>query len=162
MIHPSPNVVAHSAYGPIILNVNDLIVGRDITRCGYWNMHELVLVWKLIKLQIKKKDTIMFYDVGAYVGTYSLALSKIFKECIRIRAFEAQRPIYNMLCGTMALNDIHNVRCHLLAVSDRDGEKIEIDLPDYAEPNNFGGLELLAPKNSDNIDMIKKWKARNR
>jgi FkbM family methyltransferase len=84
-----------------------------------------------------------------------LALGKTYQEKIKIRAFEAQRQIFNMLCGTIALNGLNNTFCYNLAVSDGISESIKILLPDYSIVNNFGGFELIEPLLSDNHDMIK-------
>jgi FkbM family methyltransferase len=80
----------------------------------------------------------------------------LYSDKVKVRAFEAQRNIYNMLCGTIAINGlVKNVYCHHNAVSNTDDETIEIALPDYGSPNRFGSLELIGPKNSDNQDMVK-------
>lgn len=152
----NPNVVISSAYGPIIINVNDTGVSKDIIDFGYWALDDIALIKALIDNSLEKKETITFYDVGANIGTYTLAVAKLYSPRAKIRAFEAQRNLYNMLCGTVAINGlIRNVYCHHNAVSNTDNETIEIALPDYDSPNNFGSLELIEPKNSDNRDMIK-------
>jgi FkbM family methyltransferase len=60
-----------------------------------------------------------------------------------------------MLCGTMAINGLTNVFCHQLAVGNNDIAEIEISLPNYNSFNNFGGLELIAARTSDNQNMTK-------
>ena len=147
------NRVEYSSFGPIIINVNDKFISKSIVDDGYWAIQDIDLIRKLIDVQLNETKVLTFYDVGANIGTHSLALSKIFKSRIKIRAFEAQRPIYNMLCGTMALNSANNVFCHLNAVSSKGGEFINIELPDYTKPNNFGGFELMPPRHSDNESM---------
>jgi FkbM family methyltransferase len=88
--------------------------------------------------------------VGANVGQYSLALAKTFGARISLRAFEPQRPVFHMLCGTMALNNCLNVKLECAVVSDQDGHQIRIVLPDYDAANNFGALEFEAVQASDN------------
>ena len=61
-----------------------------------------------------------------------------------------------MLCGTMAINNITNVHCHLNAVSALPNEEIKIHLPDYNQSNDFGSLELISPIRSDNFNLIKR------
>lgn len=151
---PSPNVVASSHVGPIIINVNDHIIGQSILRNGGWEQDEINLIIKILDYQLKNKERLVFYDVGANIGTHTLSLAKHFGSRIKIRAFEAQRPIFNMLNGTLALNGILSVLTHNVAVSDQTGESIEIKLPDYNAPNNFGGLELIATRRSDNQSMV--------
>jgi len=155
MLLSPPNVVVASKFGPIIVNKNDSFIARDILRLGYWAEREIDMIAMLIRIILKNQNTALFYDVGANIGTHSLALSKMFSEKIKVRAFEAQRAIFDMLCGTMALNKIMNVECHLNAVGDVDGDVIDLYLPDYNLPNNFGGFELIKAKNSDNQDMVK-------
>lgn len=151
----NPNALISSDYGSIIINVNDNGVGRDISRFGYFSKDDIDLIKQLIDFLLAKKEKITFYDVGANIGTHALAVGKIYGERVKIRAFEAQRLIFNMLCGTIALNGLSNIFCHNLAVSDKSGGRIKISLPNYNEANNFGGLELIKPLRSDNQSMVK-------
>jgi len=82
-------------------------------------------------------------------------MSKLFGDKISIRSFEAQRQVYYMLCGNVAINGLTNVECVHAAVCDDWDNTIKIDLPDYHLPNNFGGLELMEPRVSDNQYMTK-------
>ena len=147
------NVLISSDYGPIIINLNDTVIGKHISNHGFWAKDDIELIKQLINFLLTKKDIVTFYDVGANIGTHSLSVGKTFKEKIKIRAFEAQREIFNMLCGTVALNGLSNIYCHNLAVSDQAG-KIKIPRPNYNEINNFGGLELIKPLRSDNESMV--------
>jgi len=158
MKNQSPNLVAHSDYGPIIVNAFDETIGKSILTTGFWAHKDLDLIKKLCAKLLLNKSTITFYDVGANIGTHTLALSKTFGEKIKIRAFEAQSSVFNMLCGTLALNNIYNVYPHHLAVSDKDNQIIKMDLPDYTKKNNFGGFEVLPPQTSDNQSMSRSGK----
>lgn len=150
----NPNAIITSDYGPIIVNVNDDVIAKHISSLGYWATDDINLIKQLIEFQLKNSQHLTFYDIGANIGTHSLAVAKSFDSKVTIRAFEAQRQIFNMLCGTMAINGLSNVYCHHNAISDVSGMNIEINLPDYGKPNNFGGLELIKPVNSDNSSMI--------
>lgn len=151
----NPNALISSDYGPIIVNINDTIIGKHISQTGFWAKSDIELIKDLLNYLLQKKNLIVFYDVGANIGTHSLAFGKIYGEKIKIRAFEAQRQIFNMLCGTVALNGLSNIYCHNLAVSNESNNLIRMSLPNYSESNNFGGFELIAAKRSDNQDMIK-------
>lgn len=154
----SPNIVAYSDYGPIIVNTFDRFISQSIFKTGYWARKELELIKKICSLLLTTKDSITFYDVGSNIGTHSLALSKTFEDKIKIRAFEAQSSIFNMLCGTLALNNISNVHAHRLAVSNESNRTIHINLPDYTKINNLGGFEVLPPLKSDNQSMSRSGK----
>jgi len=151
----NPNVLIGSDYGPIIININDFGVGRGVSQVGYWSKDDIEIIKILINLILSKKESCVFYDVGANIGTHALALVKIFGEKIKIRAFEAQREVFNMLCGAVALNGLSNVYCHNVAIGDGRVRNMKIHLPDYSEINNFGGLELIPPVHSDNQRMKK-------
>jgi len=114
----NPNVLINSDYGSIIININDSHIGRQVSKLGYWAGGDIELIKQLIEFLLKKKESVMFYDVGANIGTHSLAIAKTFGAKVIVRSFEAQRQVFNMLCGTIALNGLSNVYCHNLAVSD--------------------------------------------
>ena len=147
---PSPNVVVTSDFGPIIINIHDTIIGRSLITNGSWAKGEIRLLIEILNHRLKTQQSVLVYDVGANIGTHSLALAKFFGAKIMIRAFEAQRPIAHMLCGTLALNNLTNVIVHHGAVSHQAGDDLEITLPDYHHANNFGSFELMEPKLSDN------------
>lgn len=137
----------------MIVNPLDRHIGRGILQHGYWGEHDIELIRQLLALRLQDRPQVTFYDVGANVGTHTLALAKLLGDRVRIRAFEAQTAVFNMLCGTLALNGLHRVKAHHQAVSDKDGERIAFALPDYRVENNIGGLELVPPPHSDNDGM---------
>lgn len=152
----NPNVIISSDYGPIIINLNDEFIGKSISKNGYWARDDINLIKQLLELQLQRFNReFIFYDVGSNIGTHSLAIAKSFEDKVKIRAFEAQRIIFNMLCGNVAINGLKNVFCYNLAIGNNQIDELEISLPDYSKHNNFGGLELIAPKKSDNQNMIK-------
>ncbi len=149
-----PTIVQPSDFGPIIVSKNDTIISRMITQNGYWASDDIQLISKLLEYRLKAKQRVVFYDIGSNIGTHTLALGNLFRNRIMTRAFEAQRQIYYMLCGTVALNNLTNTFCHHNAVSNVSDELMDISLPDYSTNNNFGALELRPPRNSDNQKMI--------
>lgn len=134
----------------MIINANDIGVGAHVEQLGVWAEDDLSVMAQIIKIQLQSKGSIIFYDVGANIGTHSVALSKEFGSHIKIRAFEAQRQVFYQLCGNMALNNVENVYCHFVAVNDGSSLCMEIKLPNYDERFNYGGLELDTARNSDN------------
>jgi FkbM family methyltransferase len=151
----NPNALINSDYGSIIVNINDSVIGKHISQQGYWAKDDIELIKQLVDFLLKKNESITFYDVGCNIGTHTLAIGKTFGQKVKIRAFEAQRQIFNMLCGTVALNGLNNVFCHNLAISDGQSKSLKISLPNYSVENNFGALELIPPLRSDNQDMVK-------
>ena len=144
------NKIVNSKFGPMIINANDIGIGSHVEQLGVWAEDDLSVMAELLRVQLAKKSCVTFYDVGANIGTHSVALSKEFGSAIKIRAFEAQRLVFYQLCGNLAINGIENVYCHNVAVSDGQTEVMEIRLPNYDERFNYGGLELSDAVNSDN------------
>tara|TARA_Y100000768_G_scaffold230565_1_gene174093 strand:+ start:100 stop:861 length:762 start_codon:yes stop_codon:yes gene_type:complete len=141
-------------FGKIVININDKFIGKSFLDQKYWGIQDIEIFSKIIEYKCKKKNRIIFYDVGANIGSHSIALSKIFKDKIYIRAFEAQFNIYKMLNQSIKINKINNIKVYHNAVSNKNDKIIKIKLPDYSKSNNFGGLELIKPyQNSDNFDM---------
>lgn len=150
----NPIVIAASKFGPMMVNINDTYVGREIIRYGAWAPGDITLIIELLTKRMEVSSKLVFYDVGANIGTHSVAVSKAFDANVMIRAFEAQRQIFYMLCGNVALNNLTNIFCHHNAVSN-DTADISYYAPDYNAPNNFGGTELIPPVRSDNLDLIR-------
>ena len=146
----------NTTFGKIVININDQFIGKSFLNQKYWGLKDIEIISKIIEYKCKKKNKIVFYDVGANIGTHSIALSNIFKNKIVIRAFEAQSNIYEMFNQSIRINNLNNIELYHNAVSDKNNEIIKIDLPDYSKHNNFGGLELFKPfQNSDNVQMQK-------
>ena len=146
----------NTTFGKIVININDQFIGKSFLNQKYWGLKDIEIISKIIEYKCKKKNKIVFYDVGANIGTHSIALSNIFKNKIVIRAFEAQSNIYEMFNQSIKINNLNNIELYHNAVSDKNNEIIKIDLPDYSKHNNFGGLELFKPfQNSDNVQMQK-------
>jgi FkbM family methyltransferase len=149
-----PNKIVNSSYGPMIINANDQYIGRSIEQYGQWAADDIDLISRICDFLLQSKDKITIYDVGSNIGTHTVALAHKFGERVQIRAFEAQRQIYYMLCGNVAINGLDNVYCEYAAVSSTPGT-LPIQVPDYKEINNFGGVELQDPVHSDNQAMNK-------
>lgn len=139
----------------MIINANDQYIGRSIEVHGAWAQDDIDLIAGLIELLLQKKDHITFYDVGANIGTHTVTVARRFANRVSVRSFEAQRQVYYVLCGNVAINGLDNVHVHNAAVSDGSIDSIQIELPDYTLPNNFGGLELIKTQRSDNQYMTK-------
>lgn len=130
-------------YGMMILNRHDINQTSSLFRTGKAVDHDEIMMLREIVESTYPAPRNIFLDVGACFGTYSLALRHWFKE---IYTFEPQRILYNMICGSVALNGIENIHVINAAVGGRDGI---IDLPrfDYASPLNFGSIEFGLEQN---------------
>ena len=151
-----PNRVVNSDFGPMIINANDQYIGRSLEMYGAWAKDDITLISSLLDLILTKKSSLILYDIGANIGTHTVSLARTYGDRIQVRSFEAQRQVYYLLCGNIAINGLDNVTAHHAAVTDVTDQEMMIDLPDYGLPNNFGGLELIKAERSDNQYMTKQ------
>ena len=136
LIDPSGyNAVVKGRYGYTVYNRNDIFIGRSIERYGEFSEAEV----ELFKQICKESDIVV--EVGANIGTHTMALSGMVGKNGRIYAFEPQRIVFQTLCANMALNCIENVECFQMAVSCDDGF---VQIPDirYDLQGNFGGVNI--------------------
>lgn len=131
-------VVVDTEYGRMIVNRHDLNQTEALFRHGkaldYREIDFLAQV-----LGALRPDPVVL-DVGANLGTWSLGLARRVGRG-SIHAFEAQRIIFNMMAGSVALNGLLNVHCHNLAIGATDG-RIEVPQFDYFRKMNFGSVEF--------------------
>jgi FkbM family methyltransferase len=113
----------------------DQFIGKSLDLYGEWTEAELELLSKFVT----PKSVVI--DAGAFIGTHTVALAKMVGHYGFVYAFEPQRMIYNILCGNIALNNLLNVKCLNMGLSDTPG-KAFIPLLDPSVPQNFGALDL--------------------
>ena len=85
-------------------------------------------------------------DIGANTGVYSELMSRY---CNKVLAFEPNPKIYATLQRCAA----HNVECHQIALSDKDGNA-ELRIPRTKKGHSNQGGSLSTVKVSDNFDVI--------
>jgi len=151
----NPFKLINSRFGPILICENDTHIKDGIIIKGYWENIEIEAFHTILKKRKSNNTYPVFLDGGSNIGTHSIALSKLLDSKIEIHSFEAQTMLQTVALINFKLHNIKNVNHYNLAISDKTGETIHFRKPDYHSRNNFGGLELIQPRNSDNRDM--KW-----
>lgn len=129
------NVIKACKYGLTVFNTHDMYVGKSLDQYGEYAEGEI----DLFKELINKGDTV--YDIGANMGSHTLAFAHIVTETGTVVAFEPQRQVYYMLCANMALNNISHVHCMPTAVSNIAGS-IKVPELNFKETGNYGALNL--------------------
>ena len=122
-------------WGQFILLRGDMI-SRYADVFGEWSEAEVDLFRALLP-----NDGVSV-EVGSNIGTHAIAISKICNAG-KIYCYEAQRHLYHILCGNIAMNNRLNVIARNLAVSDRRGH-IDIQTSDYDRPWNYGAFSIDA------------------
>ncbi len=86
----------------------------------------------------------VFVDIGANAGAYSLVAAKAGGPSSRVIAVEPQREMRRRLMFNARQNDIHNIECSAVALSDYEGEEV-LRMVD----GNRGGAALTGTGNSE-------------
>jgi FkbM family methyltransferase len=143
------NVLKMSKYGQIIININKKSLSDLTVRNNLISEDPLNLIIELLKLRLQTQNNVTFYDIGASSGLYSLAVAKSFGDKVNIRSFESQRMVFNMLCGTVALNGYLNIYCYNLLISSQSTGLIKIDIPNHYSCTSFNDSIFSAPEVSN-------------
>jgi FkbM family methyltransferase len=126
---------------------NDSFVGRSLDLYGEFSEGEP----RLFGAILRPGDTVV--EVGANIGAHTLYLAGQVGPRGKVFAFEPQRPLFHLLCGNLALNEIFNVYA-LLAAGGREAGKIRVPLADYSSPHNFAGLSLGGSGSGEEVEVI--------
>ncbi len=129
------NRLGQCRYGLMLFNTRDQYIGRALEYYGEYSQHEADLLAQFIS------PGAVVIDAGANLGGLTLFFARAVGASGRVHAFEPQRVVFQTLCANMALNSLVNVHATQAALGERQG-RINIDTPDYARENNFGGMAL--------------------
>ena len=140
------NVIKACKYGLTLFNSNDMYVGKSLDQYGEYAEGEI----DLFKELVKEGDTV--YDIGANIGSHTLALARIVGEEGVVAAFEPQRQVYYALCANIALNNLSNVHCMPMALSNIAGS-VKVPELNFKQIGNFGALGLEGIPPSDNFSI---------
>lgn len=126
-------VVLPTIYGNVIVNRHDINQTLYLLQTGAAiDQREIDIISQLVE-----PGTIAI-DIGACFGIWTLAFAQ---RAAQVYSFEAQRLIYNCLCGTLALNSIENVEARNYAIGGKWGT-IQVPRYNYHESLQFGCVYL--------------------
>ena len=134
LIESAHIAVKQCRHGLFAYNVNDLYIGRSLDEYGEWSEGELSLLFQVLQ------PGAIVLDVGANIGTHTVAFAKHVTASGAVIAFEPQRIQFQLLCANVALNALVNVKCINAAASDRRGEVL-IPAIDPTLAANFGAIK---------------------
>jgi FkbM family methyltransferase len=122
-------------HGYVLYNRNDTVIGRSIETYGEYFEAEV----DVFRRFLRPGDVAL--DIGANIGTHTLAMARLVGPQGFVFAFEPQRLVFQTLCANMALNALTNVHCVNAAVGEKPGW-LHISDPDPGVAENFGGVQL--------------------
>jgi FkbM family methyltransferase len=132
---------------------NDLFLGRSLREYGEWAQGELNLLLDIIDVG----DTVI--DVGAFVGTHTLAFARHVGPEGQVYAFEPHPVAFSLLKLNVEQNDLSNVKLFNVALSDYTGtiNLREANLADTDSPGSFSlqtEVDVAAESSGVAIDIM--------
>jgi FkbM family methyltransferase len=140
--------VKRAKHGVFMYNRNDLFIGRSLDLYGEWCEYEILL----LRNYIRESDVVL--DIGANIGTHSVAFAAMVGNAGRVHAFEPQPHLYHLLCGNVALNCLDNVTAHRKAAGSGSGRIGLSVLPSPDMPFNFGAMPLSEPGSGESVELV--------
>ena len=140
--------VKQCRHGVFAYNLNDMYIGRSLDAYGEWCEAELTILFQVLK------PGGVVLDVGANIGTHTVALAKHVTSSGVVFAFEPQRLTYQLLNANVALNALVNVQCLNMVAGDARGQ-MRIPALDPTAENNFGGFSAVGHAEGELVDMIR-------
>src|SRR5258708_16811237 len=121
-------------YGRLFVAGRDTVIGRSLKLYGEWAEDEITSYSELLS----DGDTIV--DVGANIGTHSIALAARFPHS-EVVAFEPQRLAFSLLCANVLAANTGNVYPYNCGCAET--EKIVRAKADYGSIDwNIGAFSL--------------------
>lgn len=135
-------IEARTRYGKMQLLDNDYVVSNSLKLYGEWAQKEICFLSKLIQ----PGATIL--DIGAFIGTHTLAFSSMAGPRGHVISFEPRAETFELLKKNIELNERNNVSLHQNGLG---SEQSTISLKKFTaeNPANFASLELKNEKSLD-------------
>lgn len=131
----APLAITRARHGWMAYNPNDLYIGRSIERYGEFGEAEL----DVMRLAVPAGGCV--FDVGANIGTHSVALARHAGTAGTVFAFEPQRVIHGILQTNATLNGLTGIHPIHAAVGAAAGQLL---VPDFVYDNagNYGAIAM--------------------
>ena len=126
-------------FGQVFARDNDPYVGASLCYYGEYSHAEV----KLFDLVLRKNDIAV--DVGANIGALTVPMANMVGPKGLIFAFEPQRVPFQMLCGSLMLNDLRNVYAVNAPVGSNNEQFIRVPEVDPDHFGNCGAMSFVEP-----------------
>lgn len=139
------NILVSTDHGIMIVNrfdYNSTMVGQ-----GQWLLDHgsvaTVEAWTCIQA-LQHRPSPVIIDVGANIGNFMTWMARYFPDG-RVYAIEPQRPVFQIMTGNAAINNLYNVYTYNCAIGLSSGT-MTFQEPDYFVPEDFGIFSLVQDK----------------
>src|SRR5260370_11694395 len=99
----------HCRHGMMLYNVNDQFQGKMLDKYGEYSEGEVDTFAQLLK------PGMVAVEVGANIGSHTVAIANLVGPQGRVLAFEPQRAIFQVLCANLPLNALEQVEAPWMA-----------------------------------------------
>lgn len=130
-----PVLTTTTRYGVMTFFENDSPIGASLKQYGEWAQFELNILLSLIRAG----DTVV--DVGANIGTHTVAFAAAATNTGQVISFEPQPVVAKVLRHNLLANGFPEVVVHQKGVAEKKGF-MHIELPTYHEKANVGAAFL--------------------
>lgn len=136
-MQPDVSSITSWRYGEIAYLTSDLYIGRALEMYGEWAQQEIDF---LLSLLAERTNPIVV-DVGANIGTHSLAITSVLGSHATVYALEPQSTVYDVLVFNTTIAKLPNIKVLHVAAGPFVGTG-KIPPIDYNSPGNFGGISM--------------------
>ncbi|MDN8100037.1 FkbM family methyltransferase [Burkholderia multivorans] len=134
-------------FGTMVYLPNDDPIGESLARYGEWAKAEIELVSHFIPMG----STVI--DVGANIGTHSLAFAQYTGRTGRVIAIEPQPAVFDILARNVAENGLSQIDLIQSGASSSSGEMFFSRL-NYSGHINSGAIALDSTSGETRVDVI--------
>lgn len=132
--HQPPQVErVTTQYGDLFVPLEDDYVGPYLLRRGIWEPGETAV------MEERVREGMIFVDVGAHLGYFTLLAARMVGRRGHVFAFEAHPRNVELLRANVSANGLRNVTVVHAAVTERSGH-VEL----FAAPTNTGDHRIYA------------------
>ena len=142
---PRRNVLVSTDHGLMIVNRfdhNASQVGQGQWLLDHGNVATLE-AWHCIQALDNRPDPVII-DIGANIGNFMTWMARFFPQG-KVYAIEPQRPVFQLLTGNAAINNLYNVYTYNCAIG-ASNYVATFQEPDYFVPEDFGIFSLVQHK----------------
>lgn len=134
--------IVSTLHGKMRTIASDPIISRSLALYGEWAGDELALLSQIITAES------CVLDVGAFIGTHTIAFSQFVGPKGKVYSFEPRREIFTLLRENVEINNCSNVTLLNIGLAENNQE-LHLPFVDLKNPKNFGSLPLQEYSPSD-------------
>jgi FkbM family methyltransferase len=138
--------LTHTRYGLMLYPARDIFIGPCLESYGEYCPEEANVFRQLLK------PGNVVVEAGANIGSHTVHIAQLVGPTGLVYAFEPQRPIFQILCANLALNNIANVHARQQGVG-RAKDVMWVSPPDAGAAANFGGV-MLGAAGREPVDIV--------